>query len=164
MTKKAHGSPTPAVAALDDLGIDYRLHEYHHDPTSELGFGLEGAEKLGVAAQRVFKTLMVMVDSTLCTAVVPSSGMLNLKAMADAVHGKKADLAHPDQAQRATGYIVGGISPLGQKRRHRTVLDESALEHDTILVSGGRRGLSVELRPEDLIKATNATLARLGRA
>ena len=163
MSKKNHGPATPAIAALDDHGVSYRLHEYQHDPNSELGFGLEGASKLGISADRVFKTLMVEVDGSLCTAVVPASGMLDLKAMAGALHGKKAELAPPAQAERATGYVVGGISPLGQKRSHPTVIDDSALEYTTILVSGGRRGLSVELAADDLAAVTGASFSAVGR-
>ncbi|MDR2975190.1 MAG: Cys-tRNA(Pro) deacylase [Propionibacteriaceae bacterium] len=163
MSKKTRASATPAIAVLDEQGVSYRLYEYEHDPDSELGFGLEGAAKLGISPVRVFKTLMVKVDGFLVTAVVPASGMLDLKALAAAVHGKRAELALPAEAERVTGYIVGGISPLGQKRSHPTVIDQSAMDHDTILVSGGRRGMSLEVTAADLARATGASFAAIGR-
>jgi Cys-tRNA(Pro)/Cys-tRNA(Cys) deacylase len=116
-----------------------------------------------VDAERVFKTLMVEVDGGLACAVVPASGMLDLKALARVLGGKKAELADPPQAERATGYVVGGISPLGQKRHHRTVIDETAQLFDTVFVSGGRRGLSVELEPEALARLLDADFAAIGR-
>ncbi len=164
VTKKTRAASTPALAVLDSQQIEYRLHQYQHDANSDVGFGQESAAKLGIDAHRVFKTLMVQVDGVLCTAVVPASGMLNLKAMASAVHGKHAELASPAEAERATGYIVGGISPLGQKRPHPTVIDDSAQAHATILVSGGRRGFSVELSPADLAHASHASFAPIGTA
>lgn len=111
----------------------------------------------------MFKTLLATVDGTLTVAVVPVSGQLDLKALARAAGGRKAHLADPADAERATGYVVGGISPVGQRRSHPTVVDASALDHDTVLVSGGRRGLDVELAPADLVAVTGATTARIGR-
>jgi len=154
---------TPAIQILNSTGTAYQLYEYEHDPRSEMGFGQESAAKLGIDPARIFKTLLAQVDDTLVCAVVPVSGMLDLKALAQAVHGKKAHMAAPADAERATGYVVGGISPLGQKRPHPTVIDASAQTHDQILVSGGRRGLSIELSPDDLKALTKATFAPIGR-
>ena len=134
---------------------------YSHDPAAA-SYGLEAAEVLGIDPARVFKTLMVDVDGRLAVGVVPVSGNLDLKAMAAALGGKKAAMAEPAAAQRRTGYVLGGISPLGQRQSSPTVVDESALELDTILVSGGRRGLDIELSPEELIRLTGARTARIG--
>lgn len=155
-------SGTPATALLTRLGIDFTERPYSHDPRAE-SYGLEAAEALGVDPDRVFKTLMVDVDGELCVGVVPVSGSLDLKAMAAALGGKKAQMADKDAAQRATGYVLGGISPVGQKKTHRTVLDETAELHDTVLVSGGRRGLDIELSPADLQRVTDAVLADVAR-
>ena len=142
--------PTPAVAAAKRAGIAFRTHAYEHDPGAA-SYGLEAAEKLGVDAGRVFKTLVASVDGKLTVAVVPVAAQLDLKAL-----GKRAKLADKAQAERATGYVSGGISPLGQRRRLPTHVDESALEHETILVSAGRRGLQIELDPRDLVRLTEA--------
>ncbi|WP_019146410.1 Cys-tRNA(Pro) deacylase [Aeromicrobium massiliense] len=155
-------SGTPATALLTRLGIDFTERPYSHDPRAE-SYGLEAAEALGVDPDRVFKTLMVDVDGELCVGVVPVSGSLDLKAMAAALGGKKAQMADKDAAQRATGYVLGGISPVGQKKTHRTVLDETVELHDTVLVSGGRRGLDIELAPADLQRVTDAVLADVAR-
>lgn len=155
-------SGTPATALLTRLGIDFTERPYDHDPRAE-SYGLEAAEALGVDPDRVFKTLMVDVDGELCVGVVPVSGSLDLKAMAAALGGKKAQMADKAAAQRATGYVLGGISPVGQKKAHRTVLDETAELHDTVLVSGGRRGLDIELSPADLQQVTGAVLADVAR-
>lgn len=155
-------SGTPATALLTRLGIDFTERPYSHDPRAE-SYGLEAAEALGVDPDRVFKTLMVDVDGELCVGVVPVSGSLDLKAMAAALGGKKAQMADKDAAQRATGYVLGGISPVGQKKTHRTVLDETVELHDTVLVSGGRRGLDIELSPADLQRVTAAVLADVAR-
>ncbi|TCI99777.1 Cys-tRNA(Pro) deacylase [Aeromicrobium sp. IC_218] len=155
-------SGTPATALLTRLGIDFTERPYDHDPRAE-SYGLEAAEALGVDPDRVFKTLMVDVDGELCVGVVPVSGSLDLKAMAAALGGKKAQMADKAAAQRATGYVLGGISPVGQKKAHRTVLDETAELHDTVLVSGGRRGLDIELSPADLQRVTDAVLADVAR-
>src|SRR5690606_3897425 len=134
------------------------VHSYVHDPANT-NFGREAAEALNVDADRVFKTLLADVDGRLVVAVVPVSGKLDLKALAAAVGGKKATMADPALAQRRTGYVVGGISPIGQKMRHDTVIDETAELWDTVFVSGGRRGLDIELAPADLVLATNALMA-----
>ncbi|MEN8674816.1 Cys-tRNA(Pro) deacylase, partial [Nocardioides sp.] len=137
---------TPATVALTRAGIEFTVRGYDHDPRAA-SFGLEAAAALGVPAERVFKTLLVGVDGALTVAIVPVSGQLDLKALARAVGGRRAVMADPATAERATGYVVGGISPIGQRRAHPTVLDTSALAHASILVSGGRRGLDLELAP-----------------
>jgi Cys-tRNA(Pro)/Cys-tRNA(Cys) deacylase len=159
MSRKAAGG-TPAVQALERAGVAHALHPYEHDPRAE-SYGLEAAEVLGVEPARVFKTLVADADGRLVVAVVPVSGRLDLKALARAVGARKVAMADPAAAQRATGYVVGGISPLGQKRPHATVVDVSALDHDTVLVSAGRRGLDVELAPDDLVSVTSATTAAI---
>lgn len=158
---KQQGS-TPATAALARVGIDFATHTYHHDPAAE-SYGREAAEALGVDAARIFKTLLASVGDTLVVGVVPVLSMLDLKALARTTGGRKAVMADPTDAERATGYVVGGISPIGQRRRLRTVLDTSAALHDTILVSGGRRGFDIELSPEDLREATKAIVADIAR-
>ena len=154
---------TAAIQALIDSGTAHTVHEFEHDPRSEVGFGQEGADKLGVDPSRIFKTLLAGVDGQLVCAVVPVAGKLDLKALAGAVHGKKAHMADPVEAERATGYVVGGISPLGQKRQLPTVIDESVEGYETVFVSGGRRGLDIELAPDDLVRLTGATTAPIGR-
>ncbi|MGN0064383.1 MAG: Cys-tRNA(Pro) deacylase [Nocardioides sp.] len=162
MAKKKAAGGTPATVALAAAGVEHTLHPYDHDPRAA-SYGLEAAELLGVDAERVFKTLMATVDGRLTVAVVPVSGQLDLKALARAVGGSKAAMADVAAAERATGYVVGGISPLGQKRQHPTVVDASALEHPTVYVSGGRRGLDVELSPDALVRLTDAVVAPVGR-
>ncbi|MFJ3693306.1 Cys-tRNA(Pro) deacylase [Streptomyces sp. NPDC090052] len=161
--KKKQSGGTPATAALAAAGTAYTLHTYEHDPAAA-SYGGEAAEALGVAPDRVFKTLVADVDGELTVAVVPVAGSLDLKALAAAVGGKRATMADPAVAERTTGYVLGGISPLGQRKRLRTVLDASASEHGTICVSAGRRGLEVELSPADLAGLTGALLAVVGRA
>ncbi|MEV8564211.1 Cys-tRNA(Pro) deacylase [Streptomyces sp. NPDC051322] len=165
MAKKLKKQPggTPATVALTAAGTDYTVHAYAHDPAAA-SYGEEAAEALGVAPGRVFKTLIADVDGDLTVAVVPVSGSLDLKALASAVGGKRATMADPGAAERATGYVLGGISPLGQRRRLRTVVDASASGHATVCVSAGRRGLEVELAPGDLVRLTGAVLAAIGRA
>jgi Cys-tRNA(Pro)/Cys-tRNA(Cys) deacylase len=153
---------TPAFVALHRANVPFTPHAYVHDPRAE-SFGMEAAEALGVEPDRVFKTLMAEVDGELCVGVVPVMGSLDLKALADALGGKRAQMADAAQAQRATGYVIGGISPIGQKKKHRTVLDKSALQYPTIFVSGGRRGLEAELQPSDLVIITSAVTARIAR-
>ncbi len=153
---------TPATVALTALGIPFVAHEYAHDPHVK-GFGLEAAAVLGADPDRVFKTLLADADGALVVGIVPVSGSLDLKALAAAVGAKKAEMADPRLAERRTGYVVGGISPIGQKVRLVTVLDETAELFDTILVSGGRRGFDIELSPADLIRATGATIAAIAR-
>ena len=154
---------TPAVVALRTAGVAFTVHEYAHDPRSD-SFGLEAANELGLDPDRVFKTLMASVDGALVVAVVPVSGRLDLKALARAVGGSKAAMADVRQAERATGYVAGGISPFGQKRQHPTVVDETAELWETVYVSGGRRGLDVEVAPADLVEVTGATVADVARA
>lgn len=156
------GPTTPATLVLDGAGVPWTGHPYEHDPEAE-SFGLEAAEILGVEAERVFKTLLADVDGDLVVGIVPVVARLDLKALAAAVGGKKATMARPADAERRTGYVLGGISPLGQKRAHQTVLDETAELFDTVFVSGGRRGFDVELAPADLVRLTDATTADIAR-
>jgi Cys-tRNA(Pro)/Cys-tRNA(Cys) deacylase len=153
---------TPATVALDAAGIPFTPHAYEHD-AANTNFGLEAAEVLGVDPGQVFKTLMTDVDGQLVVGIVPVSGKLDLKALAAAVGGRKAEMADPRLAERRTGYVVGGISPIGQKLQHTTVLDETAELYDTVFVSGGRRGFDIELAPADLVRATMAIVAAIGR-
>lgn len=175
MAKPKSVGGTPATVALSAAGIAYEVRSYDHDslvtdrslrraPSARHeGYGAEAAQALGVDPARVFKTLMASLDGRLVVGIVPVSGQLDLKALARALDGSKAVMAEVAAAERATGYVAGGISPVGQKRAHPTVLDASALEHDTILVSGGRRGLDVELAPQDLAAVTGAVTATIGR-
>lgn len=153
---------TPATVALDRAGVDYTLHPYEHD-RRVASYGLEAAAALGVDPARVFKTLLASLDGRLVVGIVPVSSQLDLKALARALDGSKAVMADVAAAERATGYVAGGISPVGQKRTHETVLDASALDHRTILVSGGRRGLDLEIAPTDLVATTGAIVDRVGR-
>ncbi|KRF36208.1 Cys-tRNA(Pro) deacylase [Nocardioides sp. Soil805] len=170
MARKRAGGGTPATVALAAAGIDVTLHAYEHDPRAA-SFGLEAAEALGVEPARVFKTLMASLDPStgsgrrgaLVVGIVPVERQLDLKALARALGGSKAVMAEVAAAERATGYVAGGISPVGQKRAHPTVLDESATAWPTIFVSGGRRGLDLELSPADLVAITSATTAPIGR-
>jgi Cys-tRNA(Pro)/Cys-tRNA(Cys) deacylase len=159
---RAHAG-TPALVALAAAGVPHVARTYEHDPASDLGYGLEAAHVLGVPPEQVFKTLVADVDGALTVAVVPVTGRLDLKALATAVAGKRATMADPHAAERATGYVVGGISPLGQRTRLRTVVDETVWLFDTVLVSGGRRGLDVELAPDDLVRLTDAVVADVAR-
>jgi Cys-tRNA(Pro)/Cys-tRNA(Cys) deacylase len=153
---------TPAVVALQRAGIAHTTHPYEHDPRAT-SFGLEAAEALGLDPDQVFKTLMASADGRLVVAVVPVSGKLDLKALARAVGASKAEMADVTAAERATGYVAGGISPIGQRKPHPTVLDETAELYDVVYVSAGRRGLEVELAPEHLIALTAAVAAPIGR-
>lgn len=153
---------TPAFVALHRAGVRFTPHSYVHDPRAE-SFGMEAAEALGVEPGRVFKTLMAVVDDELCVGVVPVMGSLDLRSLADALGGKRAQMADAAHAQRATGYVIGGISPLGQKKAHRTVVDRSSAQWPTIFVSGGRRGVEAELAPDDLVRLTRAVVARIAR-
>jgi len=155
-------APTPAVAALQRAAVEHHLHAYDHDPAAA-SFGREAAHVLGVEPARVLKTLVASVDERLVVAVVPIEGELDLKALAAALGAKRAAMADPAAAERATGYVVGGISPLGQKRSLPTVVDSSATSWPTVFVSGGRRGLEVELAPADLVAATGASVAAIAR-
>ncbi|WP_328742452.1 Cys-tRNA(Pro) deacylase [Flavimobilis rhizosphaerae] len=163
MAKKSTPSGTPALVALDRARVTHTVHAYEHDPSTEVGYGLEAAAAIGVPPAQVFKTLLALADGRLTVGVVPVDGRLDLKALARAVGAKKAEMADPAAAERATGYVVGGISPLGQKQRLRTVVDESALDHAIVYVSAGRRGLDVGLAPADLVALTDATTAALSR-
>ncbi len=157
------GSPsTPATVALERAGVSYTPHVYDHHE-SATNFGEEAAAALGLREEQVFKTLVVSVDGALAVAIVPVANRLDLKAIAAAVGGKKATLADPALAEKRTGYVVGGISPVGQKSRIRTVLDESALAYDSIFVSGGRRGFDIEVAPADLARVTEAISAAIAR-
>lgn len=147
---------TPAIKLAKQRNLDYKLHEYTHD-SNAASFGLEAAEKLAIAAERVFKTLVVTTDTgVLAVAILPVDKTLNFKKMAKALSAnkmlpcKKVQMADPKQVERTTGYVLGGVSPLGQKKRLPTVIDASAQEQSTIYVSGGRRGLEIELPPEQL--------------
>jgi Cys-tRNA(Pro)/Cys-tRNA(Cys) deacylase len=162
MARKSSGG-TPATVALARAGIEFRLHEYAHDPRAE-SYGLEAAEALGLDPARVFKTLMATVDGRLATAVVPVSGQLDLKALARALGASRAAMADVVVAERATGYVAGGISPVGQRRPHPTVLDSTALDHPSVFVSAGRRGLDLEIAPADLVRITDAITERVGRS
>jgi Cys-tRNA(Pro)/Cys-tRNA(Cys) deacylase len=163
MAKKSGGSTgTPATRVLAEAGVPHVLRTYKHDPRSS-SYGLEAAQELGVEPERVFKTLLADVDGALVVGVVPVDGQLDLKALASAVGGKRAAMAEVARAERATGYVAGGISPLGQRQVHPTVLDDSALGFPTILVSGGRRGLDIEVEPKDLIALTHARISPIAR-
>lgn len=154
---------TPATVALDSAGIPFTPHAYEH-ADSATNFGEEAAALLGLDDDQVFKTLVVQADAELVVAVVPVSGKLDLKALAAVVGAKKAALSDPALAQRRTGYVVGGISPIGQKTRLRTVVDETAELYDTVFVSGGRRGFDIEIAPRDLATITGAIFADIARA
>ena len=143
---------TPAIEAVEKAGVPYALHEYAHDPRAP-SFGDEAVEKLGWPGERVFKTLVVSVDGALHVACVPVPARLATKAL-----GKRARLATDQEAHAASGYVFGGTSPLGMRKRLPTHLDASALEHETILVNGGRIGLQIELAPGDLVALTGATV------
>jgi len=156
------GRGTTATAALERAGIPFTVHEYPHDPRAE-SYGQEASDALGVSPDRVFKTLVAEVDGALVTAVVPVEGQLDLKALAAASGGKKAAMAQVAAAERATGYVAGGISPVGQRKRLPVVVDSSALGFETVFCSAGRRGLEIELAPADLVKAAGATVAEISR-
>ena len=155
---------TPAIDLLKKSAAEHRVHSYSHDPKAP-SYGLEAAEKLGIEPGRVFKTLLAVTEKgELLVGVVPVAGTLDLKALAQAAKAKKVDMADPKQAERSTGYLVGGISPLGQKKRLRTFVDSSAAAWPTVFVSAGRRGLEVELAAEVLLRCTSGSLAAIGRA
>ena len=154
------GRETPATRAAKAAHIEHAVHEYVHDPAAE-SYALEAAEALGLDAARVFKTLVVAAEggsAGLAVCIVPAGETLDLKAV-----GKRAAMAPTEHAERVTGYVAGGISPLGQRRALPTLIDDSALAHPTIFVSAGRRGLELELAPDDLIALTRATVRRLRR-
>ncbi|RMQ37627.1 Cys-tRNA deacylase [Pseudomonas amygdali pv. mori] len=154
---------TPALDLLKKLRAEHRIHSYEHDPKAA-SYGLEAAEKLGLEPARVFKTLLASTEKgELLVAVVPVVGTLDLKALAQAAVAKKTEMADPAAAQRSTGYLLGGISPLGQKKRLRTFIDDTAQGFESIYVSAGRRGLEVELSAAVLAEHTQARFASIGR-
>jgi Cys-tRNA(Pro)/Cys-tRNA(Cys) deacylase len=148
---------TPATKAARAARVAFEVHEYTHDPRAE-SYGREAATALGLAPARVFKTLVVDIDGSLATCVLPVESALDLRAL-----GKRATMADTGRAEKVTGYVAGGISPLGQRKRLPTFVDDGALEHDTIYVSAGRRGLEIELSPRDLVELTGAQVRRLRR-
>jgi Cys-tRNA(Pro)/Cys-tRNA(Cys) deacylase len=154
---------TPAVRTLDRAKVPYTLHTYDAGHPVDTGYGEAAAAALGADPRRLFKTLVTRVDGALTVAVVPVSGSLDLKALAAAAGGRRAVMAEPADAERATGYVLGGISPIGQRTRLPTVVDESALGFATVLVSAGRRGLQVELPAAELVRLTAARTAAIGR-
>jgi Cys-tRNA(Pro)/Cys-tRNA(Cys) deacylase len=162
MAKPKASAGTPATVALTAAGLPFSLHPYDHDPAAA-SYGLEAAEALGVEPDRVFKTLLAETELGLVVGVVPVTGLLDLKALAAAVGAKRAGMADPAVAERRTGYVVGGISPIGQKTRHVTVVDETAQLFETVFVSGGKRGLDIELAPDDLLRATDGTYAAIAK-
>lgn len=152
---------TPAIVLLEKKAISHTVHSYSHDPRAA-SYGLEAAEKLGLPAERVFKTLLTSTEAgELLVAVLPVCTQLNLKALAASAKAKKIEMADPQRAQRSSGYLVGGISPLAQKKALRTFIDRSAAEHATIYISAGRRGLEVELNANDLLKLTAGQFAEI---
>ena len=154
------GRGTTATIALERARIPFSVHEYDHDPR-QASYGLEAASALGADPARVFKTLVAEVDGALTVGVVPVNRQLDLKALAAAAGGKRAKMAEVADAERATGYVAGGISPLGQRKRLPVIIDTSALASATIYCSAGRRGLEIELAPADLIRAADATVAAI---
>ena len=156
------GRGTPATALLTKLGIKHAVHVYEHDQR-RASYGLEASDALGLPPERVFKTLVAEVDRRLTVGMVPVAGHLDLKALAAAAVGKKARMADAQAAERATGYVVGGISSLGQRKRMPVVIDSAALGFATVSWSGGRRGLEIELAPGDLVRATGAVVAGIGQ-
>jgi Cys-tRNA(Pro)/Cys-tRNA(Cys) deacylase len=151
------GRDTPATTAARKAGVEHTVHEYAHDPGAS-SYGMEAAEALGLDPERVFKTLVADLDGTLTVCIVPVTGELDLRSL-----GKRARMADTAKAERTTGYVAGGISPLGQRRALPTLVDESALGHATVFVSAGRRGLEIELAPADLVSLTNAEVRALRR-
>lgn len=153
---------TPAIIALQRLGVAFTEHRYLHDPAAT-SFGLEAAAVLGLPPEQVFKTLLCLIDGTPHVAIVPVGCQLDLKAAAAAARGKRAEMMKVEAAERLTGYIAGGISPFGQKKRLATIVDETAELHDCLYVSGGRRGFDIGVAPADLIRALDATVADIAR-
>ena len=162
VTRRSGAGGTPATVALTEAGVAYTTHTYEHDPAAA-SYGLEAAQVLGLPPEQVFKTLLADVHGELVVGIVPVGGKLDLKALAAAVGGKKAEMADPRAAERSTGYVVGGISPLGQRTALRTVLDETAILFDTVYVSGGRRGFDLGLSPDDLLSLTGGITADIAR-
>ncbi|MFM8352664.1 MAG: Cys-tRNA(Pro) deacylase [Actinomycetales bacterium] len=162
--RRTGGAATPAIHELQRLNIDFQVHAFDvSGAESVAGYGLEAAAALGVPPALVFKTLVTLVDERPCVAIVPVDCTLDLKALAAARKGRRAVMAEVAVAERLTGYVVGGISPLGQRRSLPTVLDASAQEHSTMYVSAGRRGMDISLHPADLLQATSGVLAAIAR-
>ncbi|GAA4226529.1 Cys-tRNA(Pro)/Cys-tRNA(Cys) deacylase [Streptosporangium album] len=157
------GQGTPATVALTQAAVDFTLHPYEHDASAQ-AYGEEAADALGVPYGQIFKTLVAEVESGLAVAVVPVSGKLDLKAFAAALGSKRAAMADAAKVERVTGYVVGGISPLGQRRRLPTVVDASALDFATVYFSAGRRGLQIETAPAELVRLTQGITASIGKA
>lgn len=162
MAKQPGSSGTPATVALTKAGLAFTIHTYDHD-SAAASFGLEAANALGLPVEQVFKTLLADIDGSLVVGIVPVHRKLDLKALAASVGGKRAAMADPAIAERSSGYVVGGISPIGQKRALTTVIDDSAQSFDTVYVSGGRRGFDLGLSPSDLATITNAIFATIAR-
>jgi Cys-tRNA(Pro)/Cys-tRNA(Cys) deacylase len=162
VASKSSSGGTPATVALTRAGVAFTTHAYEHDPAAT-SYGLEAAQVLGLPPEQVFKTLLADIDGGLVVAIVPVGRKLDLKALAAVVGGKKAAMADPAVAERTTGYVVGGISPLGQRKSLRTVLDDTASAHPTIYVSGGKRGFDLGLAPADLVALTGALTAPIAR-
>lgn len=152
---------TPAVRALEEAGVEYSLHAYQVDEAVGEGYGEAVAAAIGAQPDRVFKTLMAIVNGDHVVAIIPVTARLSMKKLATAAGAKKAEMADPADAERLTGYVPGGISPLGQRRQHRTYVDGTAAEYERIYVSAGKRGLQLELQASDLLTLTNGTLAEL---
>lgn len=153
---------TPAVQSLERAGVAFALVVYDYDPKAQR-IGLQAAEAIGASPSEVFKTLMALVDGKPVCAVLPSDEEVNMKKLAAALGGKSAQMMKPADAERVTGYKIGGVSPLGQRRASPTILDETALLHDEIYLNGGQRGLQIRLRPQDLVQALNCATADLTR-
>lgn len=166
MAAQQKGS-TPATTLLHDRGVEFAVHEFAH-AAGERNYALVAAEGLGIAAERVFKTLLARVEGLrapgVAVGIVPASGQLSLKELAQALGAKRAEMCDPVLAERLTGYVVGGISPFGQKKRLPTAIDESCRSHETIFVSGGKRGLEIEIAPDDLIAVLDAVIVRIAIA
>lgn len=162
MARRDATGGTPATAALAAAGVAFTSHAYDHDPRVT-SYGDEAAAALGLSVDEVFKTLLATVDGELVVAVVPVAGTLDLKALAAAAGGRRAEMADPALAQRVTGYVLGGISPIGQKRALPTFVDETAVLLDRVYVSGGRRGLDIGLAPDDLLAVTGGRYAPIAR-
>jgi Cys-tRNA(Pro)/Cys-tRNA(Cys) deacylase len=163
MARSKTPAGTPATRVLTEAGVPHTVHAYSHDARSALGYGLEAAAALGIEPARVFKTLVAELDGRLVVGIVPVDAQLDLKALAEAAGGKKAAMAQAAVVERSTGYVLGGVSPLGQKKPLPTVLDASALGFETILVSAGKRGLDVELPPQSLLELTDGKPAEIAR-
>jgi len=151
----------PAIVAVERAGIFHKIHEYSHDQSGE-SYGLEAAEKMGVPEDKVFKTLVVSFDNKeLAVGIIPVSSLLNMKLISKVAGFKRAAMADKQVVERSTGYVLGGVSPLGQKKRFKTFIDSSAKNHATVYVSAGRRGLEIELRPDDLARLCLGVFAEI---